>query len=497
MPEARIQKKISDTEKVIGATEGPQVSADAVMSAFEQIFVAMSASGAVVAVRDVNGVRCVVSFGNAPSVGSRLQPDSVFTRECIEKDTVVLSEDTQNDQRVRPGTAKSLNLRSAVAVPIHAQGSVVGLIEVFSARPYSISPTAIGALQRVAELFANIMVFEPGPRGELVIAPPLAWTQAQTPIAIVEAPKDTERVAEGFSSSHLDSSTAISSELKDVLTQTSLPTEIQTRGQPSGTPNNTEELVDPLYVAVAPRPPAWSPASQIESSAAEKSWQAVPAPNVAAVQEEATSPAAQGTETGSPPEFTLGHARASENTTEPDQASTRNNKGTLISAVAAGFLVLAAGSASYLRITSSPARSKLTAAVSQPPASVVVSQSLPQDGTARRATFPGDVTLASPTVTTAHTNTQSAAASTQPISVSAVLPGYPLLAKNQHLEGDVRVDAVIDVNGRVTATKAVSGPVLLQQAAVDALRQWKYRPATLNGKPVPMHLSVTIRFRVR
>jgi periplasmic protein TonB len=70
-----------------------------------------------------------------------------------------------------------------------------------------------------------------------------------------------------------------------------------------------------------------------------------------------------------------------------------------------------------------------------------------------------------------------------------------LLAKNQHLEGDVRVDAVIDVDGRVTAPKAVSGPVPLQQAAVDALRQWKYRPATLNGKPVPMHLSVTIGFR--
>jgi len=217
MPEARLKKKISGTEKAIGDTEGPQVSPDAVMSAFEQICVAMSASGAVVAVRDVNGVRCVVSFGNAPSVGSRLQPDSVFTRECIEKDTVVLSEDTQNDQRVHPGTAKSLNLRSAVAVPIHAQESVVGLIEVFSGRPYSISPTAIAALQRVAELFANIMVFEPGPRGALIIAPTLAWTQAQTPIAIAEAPRDTERVAEGFSSSHLDSSSAISSDLKAVL----------------------------------------------------------------------------------------------------------------------------------------------------------------------------------------------------------------------------------------------------------------------------------------
>ena len=215
-----------------------------------------------------------------------------------------------------------------------------------------------------------------------------------------------------------------------------------------------------------------------------------------AIQTQTSLPTAQGTETGSPPEFTLGHARASENTTEPDQAS-RNSKGTLISAVAAGFLFLAAGSASYLRITSSPTRSKLTATVSQPRASVVVSQSPPQDGTARRATFLEDVTLASPTVTTAHTNRQSAAASTHPISVSAVLPEYPLIAKDQRLEGDVRLDAVIDVNGRVSATKAISGPVLLQQAAVDALRQWRYRPATLNGKPVPMHLSVTIRFRVR
>ena len=76
-------------------------------------------------------------------------------------------------------------------------------------------------------------------------------------------------------------------------------------------------------------------------------------------------------------------------------------------------------------------------------------------------------------------------------------PSYPVLAKNQHVAGDVRVDALIDASGRVTTMKVVSGPTLLHQAAMDALRQWKYQPATLNGNTVPMHLTVTIQFRLQ
>ena len=81
--------------------------------------------------------------------------------------------------------------------------------------------------------------------------------------------------------------------------------------------------------------------------------------------------------------------------------------------------------------------------------------------------------------------------------LSSVPPSYPTLAKNQHIAGDVRVDALIDASGRVTTTKIVSGPPLLHQAAMDALRQWKYQPATLNGNAVPMHLTVTIQFRLQ
>jgi TonB family protein len=81
--------------------------------------------------------------------------------------------------------------------------------------------------------------------------------------------------------------------------------------------------------------------------------------------------------------------------------------------------------------------------------------------------------------------------------ISSIAPVYPMLAKNQHVEGDIRIDALIEPTGRVSAMKVVSGPPLLQQAAMDALRQWKYQPATLDGKPVPMHLTVTIQFRMK
>jgi protein TonB len=65
------------------------------------------------------------------------------------------------------------------------------------------------------------------------------------------------------------------------------------------------------------------------------------------------------------------------------------------------------------------------------------------------------------------------------------------------LSGDVQIDALIDVNGHVSATKVLSGPALLHQSAIDAVRLWKYQPASLNGKPVAMHLTVTVHFKLQ
>ena len=76
-------------------------------------------------------------------------------------------------------------------------------------------------------------------------------------------------------------------------------------------------------------------------------------------------------------------------------------------------------------------------------------------------------------------------------------PVYPPLARGEGIAGDVVLDALIGANGRVTAMKILSGNPLLQQAAKDALRRWRYQPAMLDGQPAPSHLTVTIQFRLQ
>ena len=445
----------SETESDISRSDDPLVLA-LLITVAQEVCTAISAGEVVISGLDAQGFRGLAGAGQAPRASSAAQHDSRFSAERLKAGEVVILGDADGASGNPPSTAGSAPV-SAMAIPIVANGSVVGALEVFFATPSAISAEDVSPLEKMADFLGPILARS---------APAQAMAASAT--------------------------------LGSIQTQTSLPAETRPRPQPTRTPDNREERVVPPPVAVAQGPPVLSPAGELESSAGEKSWPAAPAPEAAAMPRVASFPIVDRNETESRPEVAFGDDQARQLTTEPDQARTRDNKGILIVAVAAGFLVLAAGSASYLRITSSPARSDLKAAASQPPASAVVTPSPAKGGTPKRATFPAEVTLALPTVTVpAHTSRHSTATSTQPVAVSTALPVYPEAAKAQHVEGDVLLDAVVDVNGRVTEAKAVSGPPLLQQAAVDALRQWKYRAATIQGKPVPMHLSVTIRFRAK
>src|SRR5712691_4000935 len=80
--------------------------------------------------------------------------------------------------------------------------------------------------------------------------------------------------------------------------------------------------------------------------------------------------------------------------------------------------------------------------------------------------------------------------------IKSVTPTYPAPAKSNHVAGEVTMDALVDPAGNVTDVKVISGPTLLQEAAMAALRQWKYEPARLDGRPVSFHLNVTVKFRI-
>ena len=81
--------------------------------------------------------------------------------------------------------------------------------------------------------------------------------------------------------------------------------------------------------------------------------------------------------------------------------------------------------------------------------------------------------------------------------VKSTPPIYPPVARTQRIAGNVQLDALIDVNGNVTTAKVISGPVMLHQAAVTAVKSWKYAPAQLDGKPTATHLAVTVEFKLQ
>jgi TonB family protein len=78
--------------------------------------------------------------------------------------------------------------------------------------------------------------------------------------------------------------------------------------------------------------------------------------------------------------------------------------------------------------------------------------------------------------------------------VKKVTPVYPKEAKQKHVQGKVVLDVTISKEGHVTSVEVVSGPTELVQSAVDAVKQWEYRPTLLNGQPVEVTSNVWVNY---
>lgn len=81
-----------------------------------------------------------------------------------------------------------------------------------------------------------------------------------------------------------------------------------------------------------------------------------------------------------------------------------------------------------------------------------------------------------------------------PLKIKNVEPVYPAIAQSARVAGAVTIEATIGADGKVMDAKVVRSIPLLDQAALDAVRQWEYRPTLLNGVPVPVLVTVTINF---
>jgi TonB family protein len=77
-----------------------------------------------------------------------------------------------------------------------------------------------------------------------------------------------------------------------------------------------------------------------------------------------------------------------------------------------------------------------------------------------------------------------------------VEPEYPQEAKTGHVEGNVVLQGIINKEGDVAELRLVSGEPLLANAAMDAVKQWRYKPYLLNGDPIEVETTIVVRFRL-
>jgi periplasmic protein TonB len=84
-----------------------------------------------------------------------------------------------------------------------------------------------------------------------------------------------------------------------------------------------------------------------------------------------------------------------------------------------------------------------------------------------------------------------------PKKIVDVTPTYPAIAQAARVNAMVILEAVIDVHGNVISVQVLRSIPLLDQAAVEAVRQWRYTPARLNGQPVPVVVTITVNFSMQ
>ena len=80
--------------------------------------------------------------------------------------------------------------------------------------------------------------------------------------------------------------------------------------------------------------------------------------------------------------------------------------------------------------------------------------------------------------------------------ISPIRPIYPPIARASHTEGTVTIHAIISKTGTIESASATNGPMILQQAALDAVRMARYHPYLLNGLPTEVDTTFVVNFRL-
>lgn len=419
------------------------------------------ANSAALAMRRDGLVICRARSGEmAPEVGSRLSVDSGISGECLRTGRVLRCDDTQKDHRVDPEVCLRLGLRSIAIVPLRGHRGTMGVLEAFSTRPYAFAEEHMQFLGRLADLAEAARVRESGVREKPVDSDSFAVGALNfPPTKRRDAARNLLlRAKEGL----VDAKEAIVVQVRDHLDLRTVQLILAA-------------LTVPLFALLGFS--VWNAWHKIPAEAVAKASLAQPA-------SAATPPPANGAQADLVWKPSPVHVATGRPAVNPgiEAASRKEIEPPLTPPPSAP----ANESKTEIAETTSP--SPLASAV--PPALMEAPklEGIAPDNT-RLAS------LASIPVDAARFGSPVSQGLSGGVLEHRVQPTYPLQALPLRLKGTVVLQATIGEKGKVDDLKVVSGPPLLTAAAMDAVRQWRYSPFLLNGKPVKMQKEITISFQ--
>ncbi len=406
------------------------------------------ASGTALAMQRDGQIVCLGRSGEtAPVLGARLSIDSGISGECLRTGKMLRCDDTEKDQRVDPEVCRKMRLRSIAAVPLFGRHGTIGVLEAFSTRSFAFAEEHMDYLARLAEL-----------------AEAAQSRQSSATVAEVERPKTRSRLV-AFLKSPLPTRNSAALHLRERL-------QAKNRRYWAVAATALLLLVSVIVWRVWSKPLSDAiPGQQVFQAEKRTGLRSASAVKKGLAWKPSPTHPLNGSGPGGSPDV-----QQSARGVSPDSAS--------------------GAETSTASLTKTQ---NLTAADTVKRAVMTDSGSYTAEApklSASNLDGPKIGTLLSVPVTLPKFATPISQGVSEGILEHLVTPIYPRQALPLRLEGPVVLEAVVSENGRLENIKAVSGHSLLARAAIDAVRQWRYRPYLLNGKPVRMQTKITVNFKM-
>lgn len=477
-----------------------------------------NASGTAIALSEGNAdeFACRARSGAAaPEVGTTMRLEGSFTGLCVQSGKELRCDDAETDTRVDTNAIRTLGIRSMVVTPIKEDNKVVGVLACFAPTAHAFTITHVAVLKTMADQISGLLqrdrrmreegaAPEPGPTATFPKAAP-----APAPVVIKPSVSNGNGTAAAPAKNAFPVVSRVEIAKPAESTTTTAPKKEEKRpearanfgtldamtAKPANPGANLKMIAAVAVVVVAalgtfaflkmrkPAAPAPAAATQIAAS--------TPAPQP---QESSNSQIqVSATPTSNPQNNSAASSNsASSEPARPTKASSGNSKKSEKSAKS---------SEKSVSVEEEP-QAKPT------PATIALSRGQSRIGSAAAVTadeVSPTLALAGGSVTgtisalTIPVNTSAPAALRQsnlePMQViKTVPPMYPAIAKMRRLSGQVMVEFTVGKDGKAHNPKLLSGQAAFRDAAFEAVRQWTFRPAKLDGKPIDQTTQVKMDF---